>query len=139
LTAPGATATINNFSITSPVGVAGSLFAVKEYSAGSVQGSLNGGSVTMSNTLQLNDYLHVIHFGDTLAFNLVLDGLAVTNPNGIVSTFSLTLTSDFEGLNPLLTSNGVVVVQETPTPIPAAAWLLGSGLLGLVGIRRRKK
>jgi len=25
----------------------------------------------------------------------------------------------------------------TPTPIPAAAWLLGSGLLGLVGIRRR--
>ena len=25
------------------------------------------------------------------------------------------------------------------TPIPAAAWLLGSGLLGLVGIRRRQK
>ncbi len=28
-------------------------------------------------------------------------------------------------------------VNVTPTPIPAAAWLLGSGLLGLVGIRRR--
>jgi hypothetical protein len=26
-----------------------------------------------------------------------------------------------------------------PTPIPAAAWLLGSGLLGLAGIRRRQK
>jgi hypothetical protein len=25
-----------------------------------------------------------------------------------------------------------------PTPIPAGAWLLGSGLLGLVGIKRRK-
>jgi hypothetical protein len=29
-------------------------------------------------------------------------------------------------------------IDVTPTPIPAAAWLLGSGLLGLVGIRRRK-
>lgn len=26
----------------------------------------------------------------------------------------------------------------TPTPIPAAAWLLGSGLMGLVGLKRRK-
>jgi len=29
-------------------------------------------------------------------------------------------------------------VPNTPVPVPAAAWLLGSGLLGLVGIRRRK-
>jgi hypothetical protein len=28
--------------------------------------------------------------------------------------------------------------NPVPTPIPAAAWLFGSGLLGLVGIRRRK-
>lgn len=28
-------------------------------------------------------------------------------------------------------------VDVTPTPIPAAAWLLGSGLLGLVGLRRK--
>jgi hypothetical protein len=28
-------------------------------------------------------------------------------------------------------------IDVTPTPIPAAAWLLGSGLLGLIGIRRR--
>ncbi|MCD6534458.1 MAG: VPLPA-CTERM sorting domain-containing protein, partial [Deltaproteobacteria bacterium] len=24
-------------------------------------------------------------------------------------------------------------------PIPSAAWLLGSGLIGLIGIRRRRK
>jgi hypothetical protein len=30
-------------------------------------------------------------------------------------------------------------VSATPTPIPAAAWLLGSGLMGLVGIRRKPK
>jgi hypothetical protein len=32
--------------------------------------------------------------------------------------------------------NGDVVLN--PVPVPAAAWLLGSGLLGLVGLRRRK-
>ena len=32
-----------------------------------------------------------------------------------------------------------LTIETTPTPIPAAAWLFGSGLLGLVGIARRKK
>ena len=29
-------------------------------------------------------------------------------------------------------------VEVTPTPIPAGAWLFGSGLLGLAGIRRKQ-
>jgi len=32
-----------------------------------------------------------------------------------------------------------VEVTGTPVPIPAAAWLLGSGLIGLIGLRRRFK
>lgn len=32
----------------------------------------------------------------------------------------------------------VVAVKANPVPIPGAVWLLGSGLLGLVGIRRKK-
>ena len=36
--------------------------------------------------------------------------------------------------------SGVVVFAEVQTvPVPAAIWLFGSGLLGLVGIARRKK
>lgn len=39
------------------------------------------------------------------------------------------------------TVNGVfhafLLVEATPVPVPAAAWLLGSGLLGMAGFRRR--
>lgn len=31
------------------------------------------------------------------------------------------------------------VLDNTPTPIPAAAWLLGSGLMGLLGLRKKEK
>jgi len=30
-------------------------------------------------------------------------------------------------------------VSQTPVPLPAAAWLLGSGVLGLVGVARRRR
>jgi hypothetical protein len=31
------------------------------------------------------------------------------------------------------------LVVPTPTPVPAAVWLFGSGFIGLIGIARRKK
>lgn len=34
-------------------------------------------------------------------------------------------------------ANGDVVLNASPVPVPAAVWLLGSGLLGLIGIRRK--
>jgi hypothetical protein len=37
-----------------------------------------------------------------------------------------------------LTSAGLVYNSPTVTPLPAAVWLLGSGLLGLAGVGRRK-
>ena len=33
---------------------------------------------------------------------------------------------------------GVFMVYDTVVPVPPAVWLFGSGLLGLVGIARRK-
>jgi hypothetical protein len=37
-----------------------------------------------------------------------------------------------------LTSSGLTYTQLAPVPLPAAFWLLGSGLLGLAGVARRK-
>jgi hypothetical protein len=36
-------------------------------------------------------------------------------------------------------SDGNVQVYGDPVPIPAAAWLLGSGLVGLIGLNRRRR
>ena len=36
-------------------------------------------------------------------------------------------------------SVGNYLVRETVVPIPAAVWLFGSGLIGLIGVARRKK
>jgi hypothetical protein len=34
--------------------------------------------------------------------------------------------------------SGGRLVLLNPVPVPAAVWLLGSGLIGLIGIRRRR-
>jgi len=34
---------------------------------------------------------------------------------------------------------GTFLVNTSPVPLPAGVWLFGSGLLGLIGIARRKK
>ncbi len=78
----------------------------------------------------LNDYDNssiYSYFGvpedDTCSNALALSFIATTlNGSGFTST-NIT--------------GGTLVDTPVPTPIPAAAWLLGSGLAGLAGIRRR--
>lgn len=56
---------------------------------------------------------------------------------GFYTTGSWMVDGPFAGAQP--TFSGYATVQmPTQAPIPAAAWLLGSGLLGLVGVARRK-
>ena len=71
------------------------------------------------------------------------DGLAgVTQTLLKDYTYTFVVTSD----DPFIPASGAATVTAditaapvTPVPIPAAAWLFGSGLLGLVGIRKRSK
>jgi hypothetical protein len=140
---PGvASAAVSNF--TSDAALAGA-----PQLTGNVTGALPG-TVTINNTTGWNDYYQTITFGSSVQFALNLTGSAG-------NSFALSFYGA-DGATPLLTkdtlygyattidlnANGGVVnnqsnqVSVTPTPIPAAAWLFGSGLIGLAGIRRRK-
>jgi hypothetical protein len=73
------------------------------------------------------DVLDPVHFFDDLA-DIVLLSQIGTAAKGILDSDGMTL-HQFAG------ADGPSV--GTAVPIPAAVWLLGSGLLGLIGIRRR--
>ena len=45
----------------------------------------------------------------------------------------------FQGFNANFDISSITITDITPVPVPAAAWLFGSGLLGLVGVARRRK
>ncbi len=55
-------------------------------------------------------------------------------------SFTRSLWTEFVG-NWTLASNGDLTYSSAPAavPVPAAVWLLGSGLFGLVGVARRRK
>jgi hypothetical protein len=147
------TATVANFTTNGALASASSSNVVD---GSAVSGQLQN-SVVFGNTNGTNDYNHAIHFGTNLNFNLLFASSNFDAPVGGSSTFSLGLYSDEAGLTPLVTTSGTILaldlnnnatttvqllaegVTATPTPIPAAAWLLGSGLLGLVGLRRKNQ
>jgi hypothetical protein len=67
----------------------------------------------------------------------IFDYAAISGTNGAPANFDsffLSFGADID-----LVGTWRTTVQMTPVPIPAAVWLFGSGLLGLVGIARRKK
>ncbi len=69
-------------------------------------------------------------FGTDLS---IFDGL---DPNGI---WSLYVYDDSSGDFGSISSGWTLSLETTPVPIPAAAWLFGSGLLGFIGLAKRKK
>ena len=58
--------------------------------------------------------------------------------NGGSWSMELVLSENTTGTDKLQIDQSVLSGTYVPTPIPAAAWFLGSGLLGLVEIRRRR-
>ena len=75
------------------------------------------------------------------AYSTYYDMLTVLhgeNTSGVdVSDYDYLWISPREGTN--YDFQGLVGVKASPVPVPAAVWLLGSGLVGLVGVKRRKR
>jgi hypothetical protein len=69
--------------------------------------------------------------GNGLGTALNLYALTGNGTNGQVQSYLL-------GNNLTLSSTGTLSVGKTTVPLPAAVWLFGSGLLGLLGVGRRR-
>jgi len=122
---------------------------------GNVTGSLPG-TVTMNNGTAFNDYFHAAEFGNVFSFVVEFSGNVA--PSVLGTSFALALYAA-DGVTPLqlegdiysgaiarfeLTSEGVdfwnsPYVQVTPVPLPAAAWLLLSGIVTLTGVTRARR
>lgn len=109
------------------------------YSAVGFPTGLGSGAATSPDTLS----------GDRLGFATSFGG-SIVLPDGYVSGSTLSTTATFAGetfsslgLNTgsfvwTLPNDTVTLNVQTTVPVPAAMWLFGSGLLGLIGISRRK-
>ena len=85
------------------------------------------GASTVATSTSLVD---LVGFGTTANFSLYPK--MTTNPSTTTSAIRTT-----DALGNVTFVAGTPVLPATPTPIPAAAWLLGSGLFGLAGFRKR--
>lgn len=119
-------------------------------SGSDVAGTLPSTVSFTNGTNLVNDLNQAITFGNSFHFTLLLPNSDSTTAG---STFALQMFSDALGMSPLKTVDGTLFTANlngdgtvslvtadagTTTPIPAAAWLFGTGLAGLVGIRRKK-
>ncbi len=62
-----------------------------------------------------------------------------TSCNYTLNWRSTVVGGPFNGQTGVWTLSGAAAVAPSPTPLPSPVWMLGSGLIGLVGVARRRK
>jgi len=124
-------------------------FAIALVPDGSAFLTSNGNLVIGNGGIGLNNVL-LVSTDDTLSFDLsntIINGVALWDL-GALSNSSVNMSLDNVGGCTQLVGGDVDIqnvnlsrcaFDTTVVPVPAAVWLFGSGLIGLVGIARRKK
>ncbi|MDX2506855.1 MAG: VPLPA-CTERM sorting domain-containing protein [Gammaproteobacteria bacterium] len=79
-------------------------------------------------------------FLSSMRINLVRDDGSLFSSNEFPNVFPTLVDFDFGQLviNTTTTTNTASLDLFEPVPLPAAVWLFGSGLIGLIGVARRK-
>lgn len=137
---------------TNPVGSSGAVAVV--INTPSIQNGPDGIALVYgtNNVIQFLSYEGAFTATDGPAIGLTSMLIGVTESNADPAGMSLQLTGtgnkpeDFTWSGPLLSTFGTQNINQVitdghtnPVPIPAAFWLFGSGLVGLIGVARRKK
>ena len=115
------------------------------YAQGGGNVYIAGGSAVISEATVWNPFLNVFGLAYAGSYNGIsgnIDVTAATHPifDGVTQLYQRS-GSTISGADPLIqvSFNGQGLYAIAPVPIPPAALLFGSGLLGLIGIARRKK
>ena len=105
--------------------------------------TLSGNQMSRGGVVVIPDLGSATPYADLLDYTNFPDFTPQGPAPMAATSSSLGLTDGpFVGLRVLIdigSGNSMTVASISTVPIPAAAWLFGSGLLGLVGIARRKK
>lgn len=98
---------------------------VMELADGTFKFAIIGSTFNDSKNPAIYQYFQFPNYFCTSGMNFSFQPGTTVNPDAISS--QMIYSGDIEN-DPII-----------PTPIPAAAWLLGSGLMGLLGLRRKEK
>ncbi len=93
-------------------------------------------TATLSQQADINVAIWKIFSSSTITMNTVATAYYNDATSGLHDNFN------FDGIMAVLTPNPLSASQENlinAVPVPAAAWLFSSGLIGLVGVARRRK
>ena len=106
--------------------------------------------VSTSETKFSSDYISRPRNLDGPEFGLLSGALTINDAGGLAAiqdtiTIDLELSGSYAGLEEFINSQDVVLSfgspdqTTSPVPIPAAAWLLGTGLLGIISLRKKQR